>query len=171
MSMSNQPDPVKQNIMNYLNEDSITFEDISERNTSFTWILRVGNVSPVLIFKLPNFPNRIYFRTITTLAPEHVTLLAEDATKKQNIILKIHTLAVELGTNPHFRDNADNQLNEVWINQIHYNSSIKKADLLEKFVRVQQCQNVVLNNLSKELGISIQSQQLPAPDASDVGIQ
>jgi len=171
MSMSDQPDPVKQNIVDWFQEDSITCKDISDKNPSFTWILEVGTQATVLIFKLPNYPNRIYFRTMTNLISEHVKLLAEDAKKKGSIQFKIHTLAVQLEVNPTFKNDDKEQFNAIWISKIHYNSSIKKADLLEKFVRIQQCQNVVLNNLNKELGISIQSQNIPdAPDASDVGI-
>jgi len=165
-------DIVKTNIMDYLNEDSITFEDISDKNTNFTWILQVGKQTPVLIFKLPAFPNRIYLRTTIGLAPEHVKLLAEDDTKKGKTILKIHTLAIQLDVNPDFKNDKKKQLHQIWFNKIHYNSSIKKADLLEKFIRIQQCQNVLLNHLNIELGIGMQSQNTPdAPDASDVGIQ
>jgi len=36
--MSNQPDTVKENIMDWFKEDSISFTDISEKNPNFTWI-------------------------------------------------------------------------------------------------------------------------------------
>ncbi len=77
-------DTVKQNIMDWFKEDSISFTDISEENPNFTWILQVSKSPSVLVFKIPQFPNRIYFRTITTLRPEHVKLFSEDETKKNN---------------------------------------------------------------------------------------
>ena len=163
-------DTVKQNIMDWFKEDSISFTDISEKNPNFIWILQVSKSPSVLVFKIPQFPNRIYFRTITTLRPEHVKLFSEDETKKNNLTFKIHTLTIQLDVNPTFSNNDKKQLSEIWINKIYYNSTIKKADLLEKFTRIQHCQNVILNHVNRELKASMQIQTL-APDASDVGIQ
>jgi len=167
--MPDEPDTVKQNIMDWFKEDSISITDISEKNPKFTWILQVSKSPAVLVFKIPQFPNRIYFRTTTTLRPDHVKLFSEDETKKQNFIFKIHTLAIQLDVNPTFPNNDKKQLSEIWINKIHYNTTIKKADLIEKFTRIQHCQNAILNHINRELKASMQI-QTPEPNASDVGI-
>ena len=88
MSMSAKSFPEKDNIIQWCKDDGLSCDDISAKNPTFAWCLELGSPK-VIIYKLSTLPDRIYFQTNTGLAPEHVKLLDEDASKKGNLILKI----------------------------------------------------------------------------------
>ena len=158
MNMFTGSFPEKDNIIQWCKDDGLSCNDISAKNSNLVWCLEIGKPS-VLLYKILNLQDRIYFQTNTVLAPEHVKLLNENASKKGNIVLKIQTIIVQLEANPNFLNNSEKKLERISINKIHFHSSINKADFLEKLVRIQNIQNCILNHLNVELGMGMQAQQ------------
>jgi len=172
--MSNQPDPMRHNIIDWCAEDDIPCTDLTNTGNNsniLSWIFTVGNPPAVSFFKPLNLPNRIFIQTAINLSPDHVTLLARDdqAQRRQAIMLKIQTLAIQLDTNPNFRFNNQQQFTSMTTNTIHFYSTMKKAIFLEKYIRQQNVTSLVLNHLNADLGIGIQT-QTSTDTANDIGI-
>jgi len=75
-------------------------------------------------------------------------------------------LAVQYDVNMNFQEDANNRLIGISTFKIHFHSSIKKVDVLNLFLRVQSIHIVILNQLSKDLGIEMQQLQAQQQSAN-----
>ena len=156
----------KDSIIQWCKDDGISCTDKSDKLEKLTWILEIGN--PVIsIYKLPKYDDRIFFQANMDLSPKQKDLLDKDASKKQNIMLQVQSLAIQLETNPSFVIDDDKNKFRVSLTKIHYHSSVKKADFLEKLIRVQNVQNLMMNKLSVALGQDMELQQAQESASSD----
>jgi len=172
MNMSEeQEDIVKQNIMNYCTADNIRFEDQSSKNTNLDWCLMING--KVAVYKQQQYPERIYFQSGINIASEHQALITTNNQIRNNILLRIPSLLAQLDVSCKITQ-ANNSITQISLSKLHFHSSIKKADFLELYLRLYQVQEVLLNQLSVQLQVSLQqltqNQQTPAPGAGDVGI-
>ena len=90
------------------------------------------------------------------------------------MILQLKGLAIQLDFNIMFDAKDKDKITNVKSNKIHFHTSINKADLLEKFQRVGNIHDHVLNQLSVLLQTEVQNiqvQKASQSNASNVGIQ
>ena len=156
--MSENQDVVKQNIMNWCNEDGIERVDESSRNPNLSWLVALGKPQ-ILFYKQPNLQDRIYAQSQINVSPEHQTMIEGwDAIKRNNMILKLQTLATQFGININFQQEG-NKITSISSFKIHFHSTIKKSDFLDLLVRVQNIHNTLLNQLRFSLGLELQQLQ------------
>ena len=171
MIMSNQTDPVKQNIMDWCNADGITFEDESSKYPNMDWSLMIRK--RVAVDKQKRFSDRIYFHAGFNFAPEHKTLIQSNNQLRNEIILQIPLLLSQMDVTSKI-EGTGNDITGISLSKVHFHSSIKKADFLSLYTRVHQVFQALLNQLGIKLKVTLQqlqqNQSSPPPDASDVGI-
>ena len=169
--MSNQPDPVKQNIIDWCNADNIPFEDKSSEYPSMDWTLMI--MKRVAVYKQKRFSDRIYFHAGFNFAPEHKTLIDGNNQLRNEIILQIPLLLCQMDVTSKI-EGTGNNITGISLSKVHFHSSIKKADFLSLYTKVFQVFQALLNQLSIKLKVTLQqlqqNQLSPSPDASDVGI-
>jgi len=167
--MSNQPDPVRQNIRNWCNADNIPCVD-GNQSPNMDWCLMLNN-RRIAVFKLTRFADRIYFQTGINVAPAHQQMIRENNQIRNNILLQIPTLIIQLGHDPRITQ-ANNTITVINLSKIHFHTTISKAEFLSIVSRLINVHQLVLNQLSVTLQTTLaQLQQTPiTPDASDVGI-
>ena len=160
MSTENQQDIVKQNIIQWCKDDNIPCEDVSSKNHQFAWGLAIGKPETI-IYKQPHLPDRIYIQSQITITPEHQELINTTWTlqKKNDMLLNLRMLAVQYDINMNFQEDSNGKLIAISSFKIHFHSSIKKANILKMFIRVQSIHIVILNQLSKALGIEMKQLQ------------
>ena len=156
VNMSNSPDPVKQNIIDWCNTDNIQCNDLSNDNPIFSWIVGMGK-NLILIYKVPQFPDRIYIESRIKISENHQKLINEtwNKAKKNNMLLTLKAVAVQLDFNISFtfeendkKPKVKDKITEIKSNKVHFHSSIKKADFLSVFNRISNIHNHLLNQLS-----------------------
>ena len=156
--MSENQDVVKQNIINWCNEDRIEFVDESSRNPNFSWLVAVGKPQ-ILFYKQPNLQDRIYAQSQIVVSPEHQTMIEGwNATKRNSMILKLQTLATQFDINMNFQLEG-NKITTIGSFKVHFHSTIKKSDFLSLLLRVQTIHNNLLNQLRLSLGLELQQLQ------------
>jgi len=164
MNVSENQDVAKQNIMTWCTDDGITCVDESSRNPTFSWLLALSNPQ-ILFYKQPNLQDRIYAQSQINVSPQHQTMIEGwDATKRNNMILNLQTLATQFDININFQQDG-NKITSISSFKIHFHSTIKKSDFLDLLVRVQNIHNSFLNQLRFSLGLELQqlqSQQQPS---------
>jgi len=156
-NMSTQPDSIRQNIIDWCQDDNIQCVDTSAENTQFAWSLRLGNTA-ITIYKQPHLPDRIFIQSQIVLSEIHRTLVNQtwDTNQRNNMMFNLKKLVVGYNINMDFQLRGDELLG-FNTHKIHFNSTISKAGLLEKFIRVQSIHEVILNQLNIELGLALQS--------------
>jgi len=168
--MSDQPDPVKQNIIDWCNEDGISFVDKSDDFPACDWIIIIDNTK--MIYKQTRFPNRIYFQALIAISNEHQQAVQNPQTRTK-IIVEIPTNVLQMGATCNIVEN-NGVINNLSITKVHFHSTIKKADFLENYIRLHNIHHTMLNQVSNILQTTAQqlqqNQPAPAPDASTVGI-
>lgn len=172
--LSESDKAVRDNILKWCKEDKIPCVAIPD-NPTITFGFKIGN-SSIYLYKSPQFADRIFIESVINIAPEHEKLINEtwDMGKKNAMIIDIKGMAVQLDFNIMFGTKDKDKITMVKSNKIHFHTSINKADFLEKFLRVGNIHDVVLNRLSIALQTevqNIQAQQASQSNASDVGIQ
>ena len=170
--MPDQPDTVKQNIIDWCNVDGIKFEDQSSKYPAHDWTLMING--KVAVYKQPRLPDRIYFHAGFSFTSEQQKLIQDNKTIKNAILLQVPSLLAQMNVNTKFEMNGD-IMTGISLSKPHFHTTIKKADFLILYLRTQQVLQVLLNQLSVQLKISLQKlqqnqQKPPLPDASDVGI-
>ena len=167
--MSNQPDPTRQNIIDWCNADNIPCVDATQ-NPNMDWCLML-NKRKIAVFRITRFPDRIYFQSGIDIAPQHQTLIAENNQIRNDILLQIPSLIIQLDHDPRITQ-ANNTISSVNISTTHFHTTISKADFLSIVSRLMNVQQLVLNQLSVPLQTTLaQLQQTPTTlDATDVGI-
>ena len=157
--MSEQPDPVMTNIINWCQEDHIPCENQSSQRPNVLWVLKIGNLA-ITVYKLPQLPDRIYVQSGISLNDNHRTLVNQtwEVAQKNDMMLKLKMLATQYDANMNFVVN-DNNLNSFSTYKIHYHSTISKADFLSLFMRIQNIHEIVWNQLNSSLGLATQQLQ------------
>jgi len=169
--MSEQPDIVKTNIIDYCKEDNIKCTDISAENPNFLWILNIGGTS-IVVYKLKKLPDRIYVESQIKFSPEHTTLFNEtwNPQQKNDLLLKLQTLAVQLNVNLTFlKDRKDkNIVTTIKTDKIHFHSTVSKAHFLELFNRMSMIHSNIKNQVSLALNVGlVQTEQQTKSDEFD----
>jgi len=169
--MSNQTDPVKQNIIDWCNADGIQVVDESSKIPDCEWFLvALGNT---MIFKLKKFSDRIYFQSKITISKNHQKIIADNQKMRVGLVLQIPTIVLQMDASCAIEQN-DTTITKVITSKVHYHSTIKKADFLTKLAKVQDVHTNLLNRLSVQLQTTAkqlqENQPAPAPDARDVGV-
>jgi hypothetical protein len=172
--LSESDTAVRDNILKWCKEDKIPCVAVPD-NPTITFGFKIGN-SSIYIYKSSQFPDRIFIESVINIAPEHKTLINEtwDNGKKNGMILQLKGMAIQLGFNIIVGTIDKDKITDVKSNNIHFHTSIKKAEFLEKFLRIGNIHDHVLNQLSILLQTevqNIQAQQALQSNASDVGIQ
>jgi len=159
MNMSNQPDPVMTNIIDWCQEDNIPCENQSAQRPNVLWVLKIGNLA-ITIFKLQQLPDRIYVQSGISLNGNHRTLVNQTwkVAQKNDMMMKLKMLATQYDVNMNFVMNGNN-LNSFSTYKIHFHTSISKADFLSLFMRIQTIHEIILNQLNLSLGIATQQLQ------------
>ncbi len=154
--MSTQSDSLAQNIIDWYQKDDIPCINESANNPKLTWILKVGK--SIVIYKRPKFDDRIFIQSQIKLSAQHRTLVNQtwDANQRNNMMFNLKKLVAQYDVNMDFQMNSDELLG-FNTSKTHFYSTISKADLFEKFFRVQNIHEVILNQLNIELGIALQS--------------
>ena len=157
-SMSTQPDPVKQNIVDWCQEDDIACV-IAHDVPNFAWVLQLGRVGhTITIYKTTQHDDRIYIQSQISFGVTHRTLVNQtwNAQQRNNMTFNIRKLAVQYDCNLNFQLNGDEVIG---INtfKIHFHATISKSELLEKHVRMESIHLILLNQLNIELGIALQN--------------
>lgn len=168
-NMSAQPDPVRQNIIDWCNEDNIDCVE-STTNQNMAWNLMI-NTGRVAVFRPTRFSDRIYFQSGINIAPQHQTLIANNGDIRNKILLQIPSLIIQLDHDPRVFQ-TDTTITRLNITKIHFHTTISKAMLLSMSNRLLNVHQLVLNQLSVPLQTTMaQLEQTPTtPDASEVGI-
>jgi len=132
-TMSNQPDPVMTNIINWCQEDNIPCEDTSTNLPNVLWSLKLGTQA-VSAYKLQHIPDRIYIQSGITLNPNHQTLVNQtwEQAQRNDMMMKLKMLSAQYDVNLNFRMNDEN-LTGFATFKIHFHTSISKADFLSLF--------------------------------------
>jgi len=169
MSMSDQTDPVKQNIIDWCKEDNLKCVDESSDNPKHVFALSVFD--SVSIYKQSHLPDRIYIQSQYPITEENKELMNKKPEIAKNIKTNLPKLASQYDVHVNFGEEK-NILTRISIYKIHFHSTISKADFLRLFLRVHQVSNSIITQVSGELGLILkqESKKKPAPDASDVGI-
>ena len=157
--MSNQNDPVKQNIIDWCKADNIPCEDNSATSPKSLWALKIGNYA-VTIHKPSNSLDRIYIQSGISLNPDHRTMVNQtwQPEQKNDMMMKLKMLATQYDVNLNFgMDNND--LISFSTYKIHFHTSISKADFLSLFIKIQTVHEIFLNQLNLALGIATQQLQ------------
>jgi len=158
MSMSDQPDPVKQNILDWCKEDHMKCEDVSDKNPQFAFCIQIG--TQIVIYKKPKLLDRIFVQSQITVNPKHTKLIKSKPDLEKKLMIGLPTLATQFDVSISFDATKDNELTGIRIYKTHFHSSISKADFLALITRHQPVYNVILNQLRQELGF--ESQQAEA---------
>ena len=175
MSMLSESDKgVSDNILKWCKEDKVPCVAVPD-NPTITFGFKIGN-SSIYIYKSPQYPDRIFIESQINIASEHEKLINEtwDNGKKNGMILQLKGMAIQLDFNIMFGTKDKDKITNVKSNKIHFHTSINKADFLEKFLRVGNIHDHVLNQLSVLLQTevqNIQAQKASQSNASNVGIQ
>lgn len=169
--MTEKPDPVIQNIIDWCQEDNITCVLAPDAH-SFTWVLTLGRVGQnIIIYKQPHLLDRIYLQSQINFSEIHRTLVNQTWTAQQrnSMTHNLKKLAVEYDCNMTFQQNGD-EIIGINTNKIHFHTTITKSELLEKYIRMESIHGVILNQLNIELGIAVQrSRQDESSGNSDTG--
>ena len=166
--MSNQPDPVKQNIIDYCQEDNIPCADPPNVPNS-SWLVLLGQVgNQITVYKSTRYDDRIYFQSQIGFSEVHRTLVNQtwNAQQRNNMMFNLKKLAVQYDVNLNFQMNGD-EIVGIKTFKIHFHSAISKSELLEKHMRLESVHIIFLNQLNIELGIAIQQNR--ANENSDTG--
>ena len=157
--MSENQDPVRQNIIDWCQTDNIPCVETSQNNPNFTWSFSLGPTA-ITIYKQPQLTDRIYIQSQIGLSPEHQTLVNQtwQIPQKNTMMINLKKLAAQYNINMDFRMNGNDLLGFNTFT-IHFHSSISKADFLEKFIKLQGIHDIILNSLNVELGIATQMTQ------------
>jgi len=156
--MSNQPDPVIQNIVDWCQEDNIPCTVANNPEPPFAWVVTLGRVGQIItIYKTTNHNDRIYVQSQIAFSEAHRTLVNQtwNAQQRNNMMFNLTKLAVQYGVGLNFQQNAD-EIIGVNTFKIHHHSTISKAELLEKYIRIESIHMVFLNQLNLELGVALQ---------------
>jgi len=169
--MPDDPDTVKQNIIDYCKADNIKCTDIGASNPNFSWIFTIGE-SSIIAYKIKGQDDRIYIESQIKLSPDHLKLFNEtwNPQQKNNLLLKLQTLAVTLDVNLNFiKDTKDkNKITVIKTNKIHFHSSMSKAHFLSLFLRMSMIHSNIKNQLSLALNVGlVQTKQQTKSDEFD----
>jgi len=172
MIMSQQINTMKQNIIDWCNEENTQYVDTSNANPQFTWSLQVG-VDHIIFYQAVNYPNRIYIQVQIDISNENQGCLENDPNKKKDLLLKLDTLATMFDISIKFIENAERILMRVRPFKAHYNSTMTKVEFLKYIERMSNIKFTLENHLLITIGneLQLQQDQQSQPDASDVGIQ
>ena len=167
--MSSQPDPIRQNVLDWCHEDDIRTANNTSTNTQFSWAIGVGNPT-ISVYKITQFPDRIYFQSQINFSEIHRTLVNQtwNTNQRNGMMFNLKKLVAGLDILMNFQLTND-ELRGFHTYKIHHHSTISKADFLEKYLRVQAIHEVILNQLNIELGQSLQSSQNPNSDNANIG--
>jgi len=156
--MSDQPDPVGQNIIDWCQEDNIQSSGGAE-TTQIVWSRHIGTRG-ISVYKLTRFSDRIYFQSTINFSEIHRTLVNQtwNESKRGVMMFNLKKLVAQLDILINFRLNND-ELTGFHTYKIHYHSTISKADFIEKYLRIQSVHDIVLNQLNLELGEALQSER------------
>ncbi|MCH7967095.1 MAG: DUF2299 family protein [Thaumarchaeota archaeon] len=154
--MSENVDPVKQNIIDWCNEDGIQVLDQSDANPQFAWSVLL--TKKVMVYKQPNLLDRIYVQSQIDVSPKHQTLIRNNQQIRNNLLLQLPAMASQNDINLTFRINND-VIEGISLFKINFHSTISKADFLRLFLRVEQIHSSVLNQLRTTLGLDLQQEQ------------
>jgi|APSaa5957512535_1039671.scaffolds.fasta_scaffold33622_4 hypothetical protein len=155
--MSSQHDPIKQNIMDWCQQDGIRCVE-APANPQMVWGLIIH--SQVTIYKITQHPDRIYFQSSINLAQVHRTLVNQtwDNNQRNMMMFNMKKLVGQLNVLLNFIHNNE-ELVTFHTYKIHCHETISKADFLEKYLRIQAVHEIMLNQLNIELGIALASSQ------------
>lgn len=166
--MSNQPDPVKQNIIDYCQEDNIPCTNPPNVPNS-SWLLTLGRVgNQITVYKLTMYDDRIYFQSQIGFSEVHRTLVNQtwNSQQRNNMMFNLKKLAVQYDVLLDFQMNGD-EIAGIKTFKIHFHSTISKSELLEKHMRLESIHIIFLNQLNIELGVAIQQNR--TNEHSDTG--
>jgi len=155
--MTTQPDPVKQDIIDWCTEDNIHCVVASDV-PSVTWLLSLGQVgNSITVFKSTTYDDRIYFQSQIGFSDAHRTLVNQtwNAQQRNTMMFNLKKLAVQYDVNLNFQPNGD-EIVGIKTFKIHFHSTISKSELLEKHIRMESVHIILLNQLNIELGLAIQ---------------
>lgn len=157
--MSAQPDPTRQNIIDWCQEDNIPSVSDDAVNPQFVWAIGVG-ATRISVYKIIQIPDRIYFQSQINFSEIHRTLVNQtwNVNQRNNMMHNLKKLVAQYDILMNFQLTND-ELTGFHTYKIHHHPTISKADFLEKFLRVQAVHEVILNQLNIELGIALQSDQ------------
>ena len=166
--MSNQSDPVKQNIIDWCAEDNMPCADPPNVPNS-SWLLLLGQVgNQITVYKSTMYNDRIYFQSQIGFSEVHRKLVNQtwNAQQRNNMMFNLKKLAVQYDVNLNFQMNGD-EIVGIKTFKIYFHSAISKSELLEKHMRLESVHIVLLNQLNIELGIAIQQNR--TNENSDTG--
>ncbi len=165
--MSNQPDTIIQNIIDWCKEDKIVNSGGKEQPL-IGWSINVGRQG-ISVYKLIKFPDRIYFQSTINFSEIHRTVVNQkwDEKKRGVMMFNLKKLVAQLNVLLDFQLNND-ELTGFNTHKIHHHSTISKADFIEKYLRIQSVHDIILNQLNFEIGEALLSEK-KNPDSSDTG--
>jgi len=155
--MSNQPDPVIQNVIDWCKEDNIDCVDDSSKNTTLSWLLTINK--NVIIYKQPEQPDRIYIQSQINISKNHQEMITKwNQTKKNDLILKLQTLVAQFDANIQIIQ-EETTITKIVLSKVRFHSTISKAEFLELYVRTDTIHGTILNHLRHSLGLELQQSQ------------
>ena len=149
-------DSTRQNIIDWCQQDGIPCVE-QPANPQMVWGLSLGSIS---IYKQPRFTDRIYFQSSINLSNIHRTLVNQtwDNAHRNVMMFNLKKLVTQLDALLNFI-NPNDELIGFHTFKIQCNSTILKADFIEKFLRMQAIHEIVLNQLNLELGSALASSE------------
>ena len=171
MSVSNQTNSVKQNIIDWCNEENIQCVDSGNANQQFIWSLRI-DVEHIIFYQMVNYQDRIIIQAQIDIPKEKQGCIENDKNKKSELLLKLETLATMFHVSIKFIENDEHILIKVRPFKPHYSSTMTKVEFLEYRERMSNIKSTLENHLFIVIGneFKLQQNQQSQPDASDVGI-
>jgi len=166
--MSNQPDPMKQNIIDWCAKDNIPCV-VPPNVPKTSWLLTLGQVgNQITVYKSTMYDDRIYFQSQIGFSEVHRKLVNQtwNAQQRNTMMFNLKKLSVQYDVNLNFQMNGD-EIVGIKTFKIHFHSTISKSELLEKHMRLESVHIILLNQLNIELGIAIQQNR--ANEKSDTG--
>jgi len=171
MSMSNQTNSVKQNIIDWCNEEKIQCVDSGNANQQFIWYVDI-DVNHIIFHQMVNYPDRITIQAQIDIPKEKQGCIENDKNKKSDLLLKLETLATIFRVSVKFIENDEHILIRVRPFKPHYSSTMTKVEFLEYMERMSNIKSTLENHLFIAIGneFQLQQNQQSQPDANDVGI-
>ena len=165
--MSNQPDPVMTNIINWCQEDNIQCVDNSTNRSNVLWSLRIGTQS-ITVYKLSHILDRVYVQSGIGLNPEHQTLVNQtwQQPQRNDMMMKMKMLATQYDVNIDFVMNGNNIISFSTF-KIHFHTTMSKADFLSMYIRIQSIHEIIFNQLNLSLGLATQQLQASQDAGAD----
>jgi len=153
--MVRTPDEIKAQIISWLKEANVQFDDIQLNETQvndFEFMLTTKGPLKIHIYILKKLPDRVTIQSELGLAPEHREMVRTmDATKRNALLLNLSNNITLY--NVRFRFILDGvQLNGIRIHLFKHDDQLTKDWIIETSIRLQEITNNLINIINLGLG-------------------